>query len=319
MSLESKRKISKCVISEIVHFAANIASASLRKHNIVDDQVASIIQTFGSEHKRSKFYEENFSFFKPKEIVLGLYPQVVHGNRMMIQKWQNTCYIVPFIDSLHCVLELKEMQKFLTRPVVRNDGIMRNCTDGDYYRKDDGFFSSNYRNDRHKIGIILNLDDVCLVNPLGVRAKTYKYCMIYYTIAEIPQEYRSKLSSIFLLACVKTNYVKKYGLRKILEDFIMGMKELENPRIFINNLGLVRGRLLFTTKDNPVAGLLSGTKESAGLSKRICHTCLIINEYVKRKYKLDPAERQRQAEHLRRCRLIEQATTKTEKSRLRLY
>ena len=65
--------------------------------------------------------------------------------------------------------------------------------------------------------------------------------MIYYTIAEIPQEYRSKLSSIFLLACVKTNHVKKYGLRKILEDFIKGMKELETPRISINNLGWVRG------------------------------------------------------------------------------
>ena len=178
------------------------------------------------------------------------------------------------------------------------------------------FFSGNHGNDGHKIGIILNLDDVCLVNPLGVRAKTYKYCMIYYNIGEIPQECRSKLSSIFLLACVKTNHVKKYDLRKILEDFIMGIKELENPGIFINNLGWVKGRLLFTTNDNPAAGLLSGTKESAGLSKRTCHTCLITNEDVKRKYKLDPAERQGQAEHLRKCQLIEQATTKTEKSRL---
>ena len=53
------------------------------------------------------------------------------------------------------------------------------------------FLSGNYGNDAHKIGIILNLDGVCLVNPLGVRAKTYKYCMIYYTIAEILQEYMS--------------------------------------------------------------------------------------------------------------------------------
>ena len=98
-------------------------------------------------------------------------------------------------------------------------------------------------------------------------------------------------------------------MRKILEDFIMGMKELESPGIFINNLGWV-------TNDNPVAGLLSGTKESAGLSKRLCCTCLITNEDAKGKYKLDPAERQRQEEHLRRCQLIKQATTKTEKSRL---
>ena len=59
MHLESKRKISKCVIGEIVDFATNIASVGSRKHNVVDDQVASITQTFGSKHKRSNFYEEN--------------------------------------------------------------------------------------------------------------------------------------------------------------------------------------------------------------------------------------------------------------------
>ena len=104
-------------------------------------------------------------------------------------------------------------------------------------------------------------------------------------------------------------------MRQILKDFIMGMKGLENPGIFINNFGWVRGRLLYTTNDNLVAGLLSGTKESV-FSKRICHTCLIANEDAKRKYKLNPEERQSQAEHLRRCQLIERATTKTEKSRL---
>ena len=56
MHLESKRKISKCVISEIVDFATYIASAGLRKHNVVDDQVASITQTFGSQHKRHKLF-----------------------------------------------------------------------------------------------------------------------------------------------------------------------------------------------------------------------------------------------------------------------
>ena len=87
MHLESKRKISKCVISEIVDFATNIASAGLRKHSVVDDQVTSITQTFGSKHKRSKFYEENSSFVKPKEIVLGLHPPVVYQNGRRIQRW----------------------------------------------------------------------------------------------------------------------------------------------------------------------------------------------------------------------------------------
>ena len=126
-----------------------IAAAALGKNNVIDDQVASNAQTFGSEHKRSKFYEENCAFVTPKEIVLGLW-QLVNQNGIRIRQ-QNTCYIVLFINSLCSVLELKEIQKFLTRRVVHNDGIMRNCTDGNYYRKEDVCFSSNIGNDAHKI------------------------------------------------------------------------------------------------------------------------------------------------------------------------
>ena len=91
------------------------------------------------------------------------------------------------------------MQKFLTRPVVHNDGIMRNCTDGDYYRKDD-FFSSYYGKN------IQILSDILHYSRDTARVQI-------------------KLSSIFLLACVKTKHVKKYGLRLILVDFIIGIKE----------------------------------------------------------------------------------------------
>ena len=41
-----------------------------------------------------------------------------------------------------------------------------------------------------------------------------------------------------------------------------------------------------------------------------------MRQTKKKKKKLNSAERQSQAEHLRRCQLIEQARTKTEKSRL---
>ena len=67
------------------------------------------------------------------------------------------------------------------------------------------------------------MNDVCLVNPFGVRSKTH---MIYYTIAEIPQEYRSKLSSIFLLACVKTNHFKKIWFEVDISRFYNGDEKI---------------------------------------------------------------------------------------------
>ena len=86
-------------------------------------------------------------------------------------------------------------------------------------------------------------------------------------------EYRSKLSAIFLVTVAKADFVKRYGLQDVLGDFVRGLDKLSTTGIRTPNLGLVKGRLLITMDDNPAAALLSGMKQSASLSYKVCRTC----------------------------------------------
>ena len=126
-----------------------------------------------------------------------------------------------------------------------------------------------------RISIIFNIDDVCVVNPLGVRVTKHKFTMANFTIGDIPPQYRSKLSAIFLVTVAKADFVKRYGLQDVLGDFVRGLDKLNTMGMRIPNLGLVKGRLLFTMNYNPTAAMLSGMKQSASFSHKVCRTCKI--------------------------------------------
>lgn len=81
---------------------------------------------------------------------------------------------------------------------------MYDICDGEFIRNSP-FFQQN----PNAIQVILNTDDVEIVNPLGSHIKKHKLTMFYFTIANIPPQYRSKLHIIQLLAIAKKNVWKK--------------------------------------------------------------------------------------------------------------
>ena len=50
--------------------------------------------------------------------------------------------------------------------------------------------------------------------------------IFYFTLGNLPPKYRSKLSSIYLVAIAKQKYVTKYGMDAILQLFVQDMKKL---------------------------------------------------------------------------------------------
>ena len=71
----------------------------------------------------------------------------------------------------------------------------------------DGAILSNpplFSVDRKALQIILNCDDMEIVNPLGSHVKKSKIMMFYFTLDNIPLQYRSKLQVIQLLAASRT-------------------------------------------------------------------------------------------------------------------
>ena len=89
---------------------------------------------------------------------------------------------------------------------------------------DDNYFKQ-YPN-----ALVLTLyhDEVELCNPLDSKAGKHKMDMYYFTLTNIPPQYRSKRSAVRLVGIVNANYVKKYGIDKILSPLLRDLTELYN-------------------------------------------------------------------------------------------
>ncbi|KAL2095583.1 hypothetical protein ACEWY4_007731 [Coilia grayii] len=89
--------------------------------------------------------------------------------------------------------------------------VLRDFTDGDYY-KQHLFFRENPQ----PLRLHLYEDEFEIVNPLGAKRNKYKICAFYYTVGNIGDKYRSKLSHIHLALMVRYIHLKECGLDEIL-------------------------------------------------------------------------------------------------------
>lgn len=93
--------------------------------------------------------------------------------------------------------------------------------------------------------IFLYYDELEICNPLGSKVKIHKLgmytvccfiyvCMLflfnagsfYFTLGNLSPKYRSKLSSIYLVALVKSKFISIYGMDAVLKPFIDDIKKL---------------------------------------------------------------------------------------------
>lgn len=88
---------------------------------------------------------------------------------------------------------------------------------------------------------------------------------------------RSTQNTIQLFAIVKTSYLKKGGLQKILELFVAEIITLRTQGITVNIRGrgetVFKGSLLFVAGDTPASALVGSFKESVS-AYRLCRQCM---------------------------------------------
>lgn len=113
-------------------------------------------------------------------------------------------------------------------------------------------------NDNRALQVFLYYDEVELCNPLGASRKIHKLGMLchklgmfvirtkvlslfyapvtgcfYFTIGNIHQKFRSTLKSIQLLALVKNEDLKKYGMNRVLQHIVPDITKLEEVCFYI--------------------------------------------------------------------------------------
>lgn len=202
-----------------------------------------------STFKRKQFYKENFKVVEPIEYVLE-----THSNK--------TFQYIPLLKSLQQLLCRKDVvdeliEKHTQVPLTENKNQCLSYQDGEFCKGYLFFSSGDFR-----ISLCLYIDNFEVCNPLGTSRKKHKLCAVYWILGNLPSGRSSALSSIYLALLCKSNDVKTYGNKKILEPLLHDIIILEQHGLFIPHFGtLIKGTVQCVVADNLGAHGLAGFVE----------------------------------------------------------
>ena len=246
-------------------------------------------------------------YVAPQEVVLG--KQFVTKNGVL-KEMSHLGYIVPFEASLKNLLEMPEVWHHVENPHFTDSSeFLFDVCDGKYIRAHP-LFSRNSR----ALQIVVNTDDLEIVNPLGSHVKKHKITVFYYSLINIPPQYRSRLTAIQLLAVAKTKHVRlEKGLEKLLQDSITTINRLSSGGIKMYLHGSERnieGALVMVPADTLAAHWLGGFKEGVSFAAKSCRNCEISGNMLAAECLDTQCIERNYGLHVERCAQLDQLSKK---------
>lgn len=255
-----------------------------------------------TDYLQEKYFTENFGYVKPVPIKLGVIKKQVksQGRYQYVQR-EAYGYCVPFVKQLEQLLSMKEVQACLEEEVPVTN-TMKDFFDGSFMRNQ--FFQ------RHPDALLFALyfDDFEIANPIGAHKKKHKLSIFYWSLLNISPEFRFKVQVTQLLGVAKTSHLKKFGIDKILSDFIGSICKLNlGCNIQVGNQQKhMFGTLLCVLGDTLAAQLIGGFKEGVGLAENPCRTCEITHDEIGESLHGNQFPLRNLQEHVDRCDYLEE-------------
>lgn len=223
------------------------------------------IKEINTVTKLKKFVRKSPLFVEPIEKSIGLKwinPQVDPNTKLPDHALtQSTFQYAPILKTLQSLFENEE---FKNRYVKYNKHEKHKCVNGVYK---DVCCGSVYRSkeifkDPLALQLQIGVDDFEVCCPAKSKAKTHKVNATYFQIKDIPDEYRSKLDHIFLVAlCSTINFAPDgYNYNHIAE---LAVKEINVLEMTGLNVGeeCFKGALVNIGCDNLGASTVFGFVE----------------------------------------------------------
>jgi len=326
LSLETRHNLSQIAVncvaettSELIQQQISLYKLELKKQiqlqgyqnidTIIDSTcIESSFCHLTTEHKRLKYYSDNFQMIDLVPVLLGFQLKTIKGEGKRVRDFG---YVIPFKELLTALYNLPEFLFWIEHSHEQRNGVMMDFCDGNFMQNH-ALFSHN----KKALQIVLYNDDLEIVNPLGTHVKKHKITVFYVTFGNIPPEYRSKLQAIFPIAFVKTKLTKKHGLNKLLQDFIQTVNIMSSGGFTINVNGTdhnVEGALVIAPADTPASNLIGGFKEGVGFSYKKCRTCKITAREMKTKFSDDKFSYRTMTEYRECCNILESEMSKDAK------
>ena len=231
------------------------------------------------------------------------------GNKNRIVMVEDYFYYIPLLGTLQIQMSSEKMlQMVLNGPEWSKDAnILSDFCNGSFFRNHELF-----GNDDIALKILLYFDDVNLCNPLT--NKVHKITLLYYQLANIPIEYRSKLNSIHLLGVCKTEYIKNYGINRVFEPLVKELNLLGTERGFpfrvFGGEIFLRGAVLALLADTPASNLAAGFKESVAGARRKCRHCMATYETMQECFTEEEFTLRCKQDHEEQLQRLEKAPSK---------
>ena len=273
-----------------------------------------------SGKEQDKFWTQHFGYVKP--VAVKLLEETLNKRFRHVYHMKPVSrygYFVPFIEQLKALVSLPEVQDLLLtgKCCQSSDPFLRDITDGNY------LLSHPFLR-AHPSALVFALytDDFELVNPIGSHRRKHKVTAFYWTLLNIPAEYRSKLSAIQLLALARTQDLKRSSLEILLQDFLLALRQLWHGITFgdsesVNNL--TYGMLAVVIADTPAAHLLGGFKEGVSFAEKPCRRCDIARSSLSDIHVAEETLLRNETEHRDRVDMLSEVSSETFKYWSRQY
>ena len=237
------------------------------KETLEDDPFLQAQMQLDTQHKLTKYVQDNMDYVAPSEIVLND-DEVKNGSK------KDSLHYISIISSLKMLLEDFSFNKMMaqTRTSTADITDFKDCLaykNNKYFQKNPDAYS-----------LVLYSDGVEMKNPLGAARGTYKVVQVFYTLAEIRKSQRSQVDRLQLVMVFREKLLKKYSYRDILNCLVKDLSVLENGiTIDVPFTRQVKFGVLAYVADNLEAHTLGGFSACFS-SKDICRICHINYEQL---------------------------------------
>ena len=164
-----------------------------------------------NEYQFIKHCQEYFGYSSPEEIIVSSPGEDLERG-----------YFIPIDKTLSSMLS---SEPFVVQ-ILENVQRQQTATDNDpdlMFSIRDGY--NGGRIDHDSLLLQLYIDDIGLTNPLGSKRDQHKLSMMYFSIEDVPDQYRSKIDFIQLLAVCDSRILKVNTFTIHPEESTMAHKE----------------------------------------------------------------------------------------------
>ncbi|CAM4448958.1 unnamed protein product [Leuciscus chuanchicus] len=240
-----------------------------------------------TEYRQMKYFMQSGNFIQPiEETFPGIsYVQHIDSSSGAVKQisTRDTFQRIPLRPLLKKILELPGIMSKVVAWQKSTNGLLQDFCDGELCQNH-ALFSQEV-----SIPLLIYIDDVETVNPLGSKTSVHKVGFMYFAIKCLPKELLSSLSSLFLLAVYKTDDAKTYGIDKVLKPVVEDIKSLEKEGVDIKTPsfdGKVKVSICQVVGDNLALNGVLGFTESFA-SNYACRWCCVPKDILRVQTKED--------------------------------